>query len=204
MKQIKMLGLIALAALTAMAIVSAAPAMAEYTVLCSNDSETSCNEITHVHETQVGLAKLLSEPTVECTTVLFLGDTVAGTSEPLKIKGVFTYKGCSNSCKVEEEEGPAVIEVLREASELATVTGEGLVKLNCFFGFLNCRYTGEGLVGHALGPLTSASENGSVDIEGQETQKESGTCPEKAFLDITTTPLEKTYVRTMKTELKWF
>jgi hypothetical protein len=197
-KPIKMLGLAALAALAAMAFVGASSAMAEPALLCKAD-ESPCsaeNLITHVHETQVGKAQLLSEPTVECEVVLFLGDTSAaqesgGTTE---IVGKFTYEKCNNSCTVKEEEGPATIKVLRTESELATVTGKGLVHLTCFFGFLNCRYTGEGLEGHGLGPLTSASENGSVVIEEQETKKESGTCPASAFLDLTTTPLIKTYI----------
>jgi hypothetical protein len=193
-----MLGLAALAALATMAFVGASSAMAEPALLCKADESpcSSGNLITHVHETQVGKAKLLSEPTVECEVVLFLGDADA-TQEAegaLEIEGKFTYEKCNNSCKVTEEEGPATIEVLRTESELATVTGEGLVKLNCFFGFINCRYNGEGLIGHGLGPLTSASKNGSVIIEEQETKKESGTCPESAFLDLTTTPLEATYI----------
>jgi hypothetical protein len=185
-----------LAATFAALLATPTVAAAGKTALCKAD-ESPCsggNVIIHVHESQVGKAKLLSEPTVECEVVLFLGDTVAGTSEPLEIKGKFTYEKCNNSCKVTEEEGPAVVSVLREESELATVTGEGLVKLNCFYGFINCRYTGEGLEGHGLGPLTSSSENGSVVIEEQETHKESGTCPEEAFLDLTTTPLSHTYI----------
>jgi len=193
-KPIKMLGLAALAALLAMAFVGASSAMAESTVLCSNDSETSCTEVTHVHETSVGKAKLLSEPTVECD-VLFLGDTVAGTSAPLHIDGKFTYTNCNNSCVVEEVNGPALIQVLRTATDLSAVTGEGLVKLTCFFGFIKCSYNGEGLEGHGTGPLKSAQTNGSVVIKEQETHIETGTCPESAFLDITTTPLSKTYIK---------
>jgi hypothetical protein len=201
-KPIKMLGLAALAALAAMALVGVSSAMAESTALCKAEESTcsGANTITHVHESQVGKAKLLSEPTVECKVVLFLGDTknaakeTKGLANPLRIEGAFTYKECNNSCTVKEEEGPAVILVLKEGSELATVTGEGLVHLTCFFGFINCKYNGEGLIGHGLGPLTSAQENGSVDIEEQETHREAGGCPETAFLDLTTTPLEKTYI----------
>ena len=192
MKPIKMFGLAALAALMAMAFVGASSAMAESTALCSTESEP-CEAISHVHETSVGKAKLLSEPTVECD-VLFLGDTVAETSKPLHVSGKFTYTNCNNSCAVEEVNGPALIAVLKTATELSAVTGKGLVKLTCFFGFIKCAYNGEGLEGHGTGPLKSAQKNGSVVITEQETKIENGTCPESAFLDITTTPLEATYI----------
>ena len=151
------------------------------------------NVVSHVHKTSVGKAKLLSEPTIECD-VLFLGDTVAGTSAPLHIKGKFTYTNCNNSCAIEEVNGPALIEVLKTATDLAAVTGEGLVKLTCFFGFVKCAYNGENLEGHDTGPLKSVQKNGSVVITEQETKIENSTCPESAFLDITTTPLSATYI----------
>jgi len=194
-KPIKMLGLAALAALMAMAFVGASSAMAEETALCMEEPP-ECVALEHVHETSVGKAKLLSEPTVECD-VLFLGDTVSGTSKPLHINGTFTYTNCNNSCSVEEVNGPALIKVLKTATELSSVTGEGLVKLTCFFGFIKCAYNGEGLEGHGLGALKSDAKtapNGSVIITCQETKIESGTCPKEAFLDITTTPLLPTYI----------
>jgi len=195
MNQLKMFGLAALAALMAMAFVGASSAMAEGTSLCSADESTcaSGNIITHVHETSVGKAKLLSSlPTIECTA-LFLGDTLSGTDAPLVINGKFTYSSCNNFCTVTEVSGTeAKVEVLKTASELGAVTGEGEVHVSC--PFINCTYNGEGLEGHALGPLTSSSENGNVNISGQETNKVSGSCPETAFLDITTTPLVKTYI----------
>jgi len=184
-----------LAAISAVLFIAPGFAAAEETALCKAD-ESPCsagNLISHVHETSVGKAQLLSEPTVECD-VLFLGDTVAETSAPLHISGKFTYTNCNNSCVATEENGPSLIAVLKTATELSSVTGEGLVKLNCFFGFFKCAYNGEGLIAHGTGPLTSSQKNGSVVIEEQETKIESGTCPESAFLDITTTPLSATYI----------
>jgi len=199
MNKLKLFGLAALAALMAMAFVGASSAMAEPTYLCSNDSTSSCTEITHVHETSVGKAKLLSSlPTIECTA-LFLGDTEGNGKAPLVINGKFTYSSCNNFCTVTEVSGTeAKVEVLRTASELGAVTGEGEVHVSC--PFINCTYNGEGLEGHALGPLTSTSANGNVNISGQETNKVSGSCPETAFLDITTTPLVATYIKTMLCE----
>jgi hypothetical protein len=191
-----MFGLAALAALLAMAFVGASSAMAEKTTLCSTD-ESPCeiaNVISHVHETSVGKAKLLSSLlNVECD-VLFLGDTVAKTSAPLVIEGSFTYSNCNNSCTATEENGPAEIEVLKEGHEKSKVTGEGLVHLVCG-AFINCRYNGEGLIGTGKGPLLSAQANGEVSISEAETNKESGSlCPSTAKLDITTTPLTPVYL----------
>ena len=93
MKAIKMIGLAALAALTAMAFVGASSAMAESTTLCSADG-SGCG-ITHVHETSVGKAKLLTSfGTTECN-VLFLGDARAALASPLVIDGTFTYTNCT-------------------------------------------------------------------------------------------------------------
>ena len=197
MKPIKMLGLAALAALLAMAFTGASSAMAGSTLLCKTDEDPCAtkNIISHVHETTSTRAKLESElPTIECH-VLFLGDTVAGTSNPLIISGAFTYSSCNNFCSVKEENGPSEIKVLRTGSELAAVTGEGLVRVQC--PFINCSYNGEGLEGHGLGALSTGG-TGSVTLTGQETNKETGgeICPPEAFLTITTNALSATYIRT--------
>jgi len=196
-KPIKTFGLAALAALMAMTFVSASSAMAESTALCKAE-ENPCsagNTITHVHETSVGKAILLLSPKIECN-VLFLGDALEGTSNPLIIHGTFTYTSCTNFCSVKEENGPAAIKVLKTGTELGAVTGEWLMHLTCPFG-INCYYNGEGLEGHALGPLTSGQANGSVVIAGQVMQEEpggSGICTEEPGLDTTTTPLVATYI----------
>jgi hypothetical protein len=195
MKPIKMFGLAALAALLAMAFAGASSAKAENTALCKAEEETcsEANTISHVHETSVGKGVLKSSlPTIECT-VLFLGDVDSAEVSALVISGQFTYTSCNNFCSVKEESANAVIEVLKTASELASVTGEGLVNVKC--PFINCNYIGTGLEGHALGPLTSEKgANGSVVLTEQLTEKESGSCPKEAFLTLTTTPLEKAYL----------
>jgi hypothetical protein len=189
MRSIKTFGLAALAALLAMAFVGASSAMGELTSLCKAD-ENPCSEtnaITHVHETSVGKAALESSlPTIECT-VLFLGDGSLGT--PLVISGTFTYSSCNNFCSVKEEGGPAELEVLKTAAELGEVSYQFLINVKC--PFINCNYIGEGLKGHDLGPLKATHANGEVDITEQNTEKESGSCPEESFLSIETTPLEQ-------------
>jgi hypothetical protein len=198
-KPIKMFGLAALTALMAMAFVGASSAMAEHTALCATESALCSSPVAHVHETSVGKGVLKSKlPTIECN-VLFLGDALkneAGNAlgNPLVIHGQFTYTNCNNFCKVKEETANATIEVLKTASELGSVVGEGLVNVSC--PFINCNYVGTGLEGHALGPLTSSQANGSVVLTEQNTEKESGSCPEEAFLTLTTTPLSATYIST--------
>jgi hypothetical protein len=194
MKAIKMFGLAALAALMALTFVGASSAMAEKTVLCKEDASPCKSVVTHVHETTLSGAKgklLTSIVNVECD-VLFLGDTVGESGNPLVITGTFTYTNCG-SCTVEEVGGGVEIKVLKLGHETADVTGEGEVHVNC--SGLNCTYNGEGLLGTGKGPLLSSETNGSVVITEQVAKKVSGLfCPSTSKLDITTTPLSATYI----------
>lgn len=218
MNSIKMFGLAALVALMAMAFAGASSAMGSYTALCSAD-ESLCAEknlIKHVHETSEGKVKILSSlPTIECN-VLFLGETYIlylfkgvwikeyiNLAAPLVITGNYTYSSCNNLCTVKEENGPSVKYVLKTGTELAQVTGEGLVRVKCPFvicAFAFGALSGNSIEGHGLGPLTSWSWNGSVVITERVIQwePESGDfCPEvTTFLTLTTTPLSKTYIST--------
>lgn len=194
MKPIKMLGLAALAALMGMAFLGAGSAMAETTALCGADEEECASPVTHVHEaTLVGRQAVLKTSiiTVECD-VLFLGDALSESGKPLVIHGEFSYTNCGG-CTVTEENGPSEIKALKEGHETGSVTGEGLVHVECT-GF-NCRYNGVGLKGTAKGPLLSAETNGEVSLVKKAVNKESGLfCPSTSELTITTTPLEPTYV----------
>jgi hypothetical protein len=207
----KLFALAVLVASTAMASGVTSSAMAESTALCKVDEESPCqkeNQVTHVHETSVGKAVLKSSlPTIECN-VLFLGDTGSSYIEikgvrvvylepltnPLFIVGNFSYSSCNNFCSVKEESTFLTeLKVLKVGAELDALTGKALVHVSC--PFINCNYIGTGLEGHGLGPLTSKSgANGSVVLTEQNTEKESGSCPEEAFLTITTTPLSATYI----------
>src|SRR5436190_4451027 len=115
-KAIKMIGLAALTALMAMAFVGASSAMAENTTLCTADG-SGCG-VTHIHETSVGNAKLLTSfGTTECEA-LALGDVKKGTSAlatTLELEVNLTYSSCklgSTSCTATEENAPAEIKVL--------------------------------------------------------------------------------------------
>jgi hypothetical protein len=197
-KAIKMIGLAPLTALTAMAFVGASSAMAESTTLCSADG-SGCG-LTHVHETSVTKAQLLTSfGTTKCD-VLFLGDALSGLANPLVIHGTFTYENCTlggSSCTWTEENGPAEIKVLKEGHETAKVTYEYLVHQVCGKS-IDCSYIGVGLASTAKGPLLSAQtpDNGEVSLSEQSLTKETGgfLCPKTSKLDITTTPLSATYV----------
>jgi hypothetical protein len=193
------LGLIAIAIMTAMACLSATAAMAETTALCKKD-ESPCaggSGITHLHEETLSGAKakvLSSLGTVECA-VLFLGDALSA-GAPLVIHGHFTYTECklgAESCELKEVSSDSLLNVLKEGPETAKVTLSGEVKLKC--GFVSCNYNGEGIAATAKGPLSASFENGEITTKEQELHKVSGFfCPEKAKLDFALMPLEKTYI----------
>ncbi len=218
MRTIKMLGFAVMAVLIATALVGASSAMAESTALCKVDTalfdannqyigDHECplaSRISHVHESTLpgneNRASLLTNlATIRCQ-VLFLGDVLSAgllstAPTPLLISGKFTYSECNLGCTVVEVNGPVHIDVLKEGHELAKITGKGEVKIDCSLIAIHCTYNGEGLVGHGLGPLLSVHLNGDTVLSEQETKKVSGTaCPEKAKLDITTTPLEHVYI----------
>jgi hypothetical protein len=213
MKPIKMLGLAALTALLAMAFVGASSATADPTALCKAD-ESPCeaaNEITHVHETTLsgGKATLLNSISNVLCDTLFLGDVNStAVVEGVLLEGKFTYTNCvdekPNGCTATEENGPAEIVVLKEGHETASIEGEGEVKVVCTG--ISCKYNGEGLIGTGKGPLLAVTEktNGEVSISEQTTNKVSGLlCPATAKLDITTTPLEATYISAARAALDY-
>ena len=195
MKSIKTLGLAALAALMATTLAGTSPAMAGSTQLCANDTG-SCSPVTSVHEVSQGKAIFSSNiPAIKCN-VLFSSTSVGGLGEPQVIEGKFSYSGCNNFCVVEEENGPAIVEVLRIGAELATVTYEHLVQVTCPFT-INCAYTDGGLTGHARGALAAANGKGEVFISSQELNPEGGTlCPSEMFFGMSTDALTATYIKT--------
>jgi hypothetical protein len=204
-KSLKTLGLTVLTMLMAMALVCTSSAIAEETALCKAD-ENPCKEsnlVTHLHEATLAEspAQLLSNlGNVKCD-VLFLSTSVGSPATSQVILGNFTYSNCfrkklkgEESCTVSEKNGPAEIKVTKTSHETAKVTGKGEVEVLCG-SFIQCVYNGEGLEATAKGPLLSSETNGEVSLSEQETHKVSGTlCPGEAELDITTTPLEATYI----------
>jgi hypothetical protein len=199
MRSLKMFGLAALMALMAMAFVGASSAMAEETALCKADEEPcqESNWVSSIHEE--GKASILFNGISDECNVLF-----SGTAEPFAemaevVKGNFTYSGCTNSCTMTEENGPAELEALKAGHEEDIITYKYLLHVNCL-GSVNCRFTGAGLKGLGLDALLTGG-TGMVSIIGQEMTKESGSlCPTKVVLDITTKPLSAIYIQ--KPEMK--
>jgi hypothetical protein len=197
-KLLKMFGLAAMTALMVIAFAGAGSAMANgSTALCKDDPGAgACDDIvTHVHETTVSKARLLSSfITVECD-VLFLGDALnSGLANPLVIYGNFTYTNCGN-CTVTDENIISELKVLKTSHETAKVTSEILVHFDCGI-FVDCTYIGAGMIGTAKGPLLSTHLNGDVTFSEQVMSKFAGLagCSNTAKLDINTTPLEHTYI----------
>jgi len=169
----------------------------------------NANIVTHVHETTLpgSKATLLSGIVEVKCDVLLLGDVEnAYSSLGTSLLGNFTYTNCvrenGKSCEVKETSSGLTIKVVKPAHELATVTGSGEVNVHCGV-LINCTYDGEGLQGHALGPLLSEAENGEVSLEKQKTHRVKGVCPETAKLDILTSPLEATYISGQQIGEEW-
>jgi hypothetical protein len=208
MKLLKIFGLLALVALMAMAFVGAGSAMANgSTALCvdmptshddflTGDKDGVCNDtISHVHKgTLTGAkAKVLSSAlNVECDSLL-LAD-VLGLGNPQVLHNVkLTYTNCNSGCVVTQE-GTGLATVLRLSHETADFNLSIQLHEECG-AFIDCKYSGEGLLGTTIGPLLSSHENGELTISEQVMNKVGGAfCPSTAKLDITTTPLTRTYL----------
>jgi hypothetical protein len=211
-----MLGLAVVSVIAAMALVGASSAMAGNTQLCKLDvGDAACpagEAFTSIH-TIDPLAKLLAHESffgihreILCQA-LFSGTVLGlGTNTSQIIHGSFTYTlphSTSGFCFEDETNEHCeeitdlhggLLKVLRTASELGTVIGEGFeVLVEC--AGLHCIYEAEGLEGHALGPLLVGTGNGQITITEQSVKKVSGfLCPTTSKLWTTQVPLEATYL----------
>jgi hypothetical protein len=201
-KPLKMLGLVALAALMAMAFAGASSAMAESTAFCAVDPgegpEEVCPEgelITHLHAATVAEAPavvLTSVGNVVCG-VLYLADTTQELASPLVLEGTFTYSNCTSGCSITEENGPSEIQLLKLGHEKADAKLEILMHVKCNSG-INCNYIASGMKGVFKGALLPFI-NGEDDFGSAELKKESGVlCPTQAFLDLLVFSLETFYI----------
>lgn len=193
-----MLSVAAVTAVMGMALIGASSATAETGALCGTDpAGAACpTPLTHVHYT-ASAAKLITPILTVTCEALYLGDALQGLASPIVIHGHFTYSNCNNSCTATEVSTSALVEVLKEGTELAKVTGEGKVHVVCGLNVINCTYTGEGLVGHGLGGLkTTAAEKGHVTFSGAKVKNEAGgiLCPEEAKLTALFESLAKEYI----------
>lgn len=203
---IKMFSLAAMAAIAAMAYVGVSSASATFdTELCTEGSaELKCPagkraESVHFVSTNFGVtlsAELLTDfGNVKCD-VLFSSLSVLALGKPQVIHGHFTYPHCErneNLCEVKQVSADALIEVLKTAANLGTVTGSGEVLVKCG-AFIHCTYNGVKLEGHALG--ASGANPGEVTLHEQTVQKVGGPlCPNTAKLDILMRSLTNLWIR---------
>jgi hypothetical protein len=203
MNQSRRLGLVAFAALMAIAFLGASSAMAGSTQLCKADEDpcSAGNTISHVHEeTSPGApATLLNGLGNVTCNVLFLGESL-GAGKPLVIHGNFTYSNClrnGQACTVTEISTDSLLGVLRTGHETASVTFESEFNVHCGL-FIKCTYKGEGLEATAKGSLASSAENGEITLNEQTIKHVGGPyiCAETSKLDIELHPLEAVYVST--------
>jgi len=178
-----MLGLASIAAIGAVAFVGASSAMAGTTALCEFNESPCLNQVEHVHFVDPA-AKLVTLPLTVTCEALFLGDALGlVTSGPVIVHGSFTYSNCNNGCTATDLHGGLLL-VLRTATNLGEVKGDGFeVNVHCA-GVIECEYDAQGLVGHALGaelPTTA----GKVTVSNQEVHRTGNPltnliCPEPA------------------------
>jgi hypothetical protein len=208
-----MLGLAAIAAVAAMALMGVSSAMANSTQLCENDTKTDppaageCKEPMTVHfisvnsEDKPGHAKLLAETfigpvTVECES-LISGEVLLGLVKegPVVIHGEIKYSNCLNNAVVKVIK-QGLISVLHLMNELADVTATGFEVLVETNG-LHCVYNPTALVGHGLGPLnTEGDGDAHVTYTKAEVNHGSGfLCPSTSKLDALFESLTALYTR---------
>jgi hypothetical protein len=210
---IKMLGLVAIAAIVALALMGVPSAMANSTQLCENDTKTDppaageCKEPMTVHfisvnsEDKPGHLKLLQETfigpiTLECES-LISGEVLLGLVKegPVVIHAEIQYSNCLNGAVVKVIK-QGLISVLHLMNELADVTAAGFEVLVETNG-AHCVYNTEKLVGHSLGPLNKEGD-GDMHITYTKAEVNHGSgflCPSTTKLDALFESLTPFYTR---------
>jgi hypothetical protein len=206
-KPVKMLGLIVLTALMAMALTGASPAMAESTAFCAVDPGTGPEEvcpagklITQVHAvTAEGLnaAVLTNVVDVECE-VLYSGETTQELASPLILKGTFTYENCEASgggeCAITETgKEPSEISLLKSGHDKATAILEALFLVSCGI-FIHCTYKTAGMKGLFKGALLPFKGEEEAFGDAKLTKESGFLCPEEAELDLLVFSLNTFYI----------
>jgi len=198
-KAIKMLGLAAVAAISAMALFGASSAMATFdTALCSEKSpELKCPDaklVKHVHFLAEDGTLVTTAGTVLCKYALVSAEVLA-LGKPLLIhflKEGLTYTECKLGvlkCTAETVHY-GLLDLLKTKADLGVLTdlpvGGLYTEVHVVCGeLINCTYKGEGLEGHALSAEPPAN-NGRVTYVNAPVQKTGGLlCPKEAFLNAT-------------------
>jgi hypothetical protein len=196
-KAIKMLGLAAVAAISAMALFGASSAMATFdTALCSEKSpELKCPDaklVKHVHLLAEDGTMVTSVGTTLCKYAL-ISTEVLGLGKPLLLhflKEGLTYTECKLGlikCTFETVHY-GLLDLLKTASDLGVLTDlpvEGkYTEVHVVCGeLIDCTYKWEGLEGHALSAQPPTS-NGRVTYTNAPVQKVGGLlCPKETRLN---------------------
>jgi hypothetical protein len=183
-RTIKLIGLAAIAAISAMAFVGVSSAMAGSTLLCENNTAAleptlaECGEVKEIHSTTVkfennawvaGKAKLLGSSTIECN-ILVKGTRTSGalTAGAAEFEAELIYTSCNFGCTVTDSSTggnpQGTILVLKTAKELASVTGDNfMIYLKCPFIY-KCHYNASGLTGHGLQPEPAHNSTGKGHV----------------------------------------
>jgi hypothetical protein len=212
-----MVGLAALTALAAMAIVGATSAMAtEATALCKVNQNPceAANLVTEQHMTLVGngvLHGLSPLFNVLCLSGLVLGEVLglaaagSGGQQIHLSKLDFTLCGTNSThtnCEIKQLVLPLLVDVLKTAANLGTATGlngETLIKCTIpLIGTIDCVYEGAGL-GFDVKSAGGTDGHGMLNAEATPVNKTAGSgfCSEEST--ITTgllEPLTDTYLST--------
>jgi hypothetical protein len=213
MRHVKVYGLVAILAITALALANAPSALAESTSLCLEDAQVAvCPEgqrANQIHLIDPAMKILAGTITVQCEALL-AGPIKSPNNlgEPLEVEGEFVYTNCragATVCtvlEVNEEPEFAPVLILKTGVELGLVESAAEIYVECGM-FIKCLYNHEGLSGHALGGLLSlpASEGGMEKLHITYTEqvlKKIGVgfiCPNVAKLDALFVSLERLYIR---------
>jgi len=199
MKAIRMIGLAAVAAISAMALFGASSAMAKFdTMLCSEASPLlvcpEAKRVKHVHLLAEDPTLVTSVGTVLCEYALISAE-VLGLGKPQLIhflKEGLTYTKCKLGlveCKTLGTVHYGLLDLLKTASDLGVLTDlpvEGkYTEVYVVCGeLINCTYKLEKPEGHALS--AGAGSNGRVTYTNAPVQKVGGIlCPKETFLNAT-------------------
>ena len=213
MRLIKMLSFAATAAVAVTAFLGASSATAGNTLLCLNNTGTlspttqECNPPTIVHYTTNGKGTLLTENGNAQCEALIQGTTTGSlvSSGPVSVTvTALNYFNCTATCVVQAlETSPGsgrkgTLLVLKTAANLTSVVAHELeVFVRCFFGLIECEYTGVELIGHGLGATSITQDQVSYsEVQASSNGLYEG-CPESAKLDTLFGSLtgSKVYIR---------
>jgi hypothetical protein len=206
MRLIKMLGLIAVAAVAVMASIAVSPAVAQETALCKEANVLACPPAQYYAAGTQVLATLLTGTTMQLLTSAFnitcstadihfttlnaLGSPLEGNLEEL------TFENCNHECENIAAENRGAFLLLKTAANLGEAKIHGmLIKVKCEMPVFNCNYVGGVMTLHAIG--TTPTEPAMLKASAVALTKEGGMlCPVEARWDASykIAPPEPVYI----------